>query len=201
MAGNSEDSYDETLTSLSLLDGLRENQSEAWSRLVDLWTPLLFGYCRSRRFSTDDAEEIVQEVLKRVFQGLQGFQRNGRDQRFRFWIMAILRNVIADFYKRTATRPGAVGGSDNMVAVGAIADPVDASESEWFSPARIMTRLLDVIKADFSEQNWRAFELVKLENHTNREAAEKLGMKENAVRQAIFRIRKRLEEEQTQMIG
>lgn len=182
-------------TPVSLLHGLREQDDDAWTRLVDMWTPLLFGFCRSKGFSSVDADDIVQAVMIRVYRGLPKFCRDGKGKRFRFWILTILRNEIADFYKRKANGIGAVGGSDNQIHLGNLADSLKESDSDWFSPARIMTRLLDVIRHDFSEQNWRAFELVHLENHSNKEAAEKLGIKENAVRQATHRIRKRIAEE------
>lgn len=184
---------------MSLLDGLREENAEAWSRLVDLWTPLLFGFCRSRGFSKEDADDIVQAVMIRVYKGLPKFCRDGKGKRFRFWIMKILRNEVADSYKRRTNGATAVGGSENQMHLGNVAEPIDESESDWFSPARIISRLLDVIKSDFSEQNWRAFELVHLENHTNKEVAEMLGINENTVRQATFRIRKRITEEEKAM--
>lgn len=187
-------------TPLSLLDGLRKDDAEAWARLVDLWTPLLFGFCRSRGFSKEDADDIVQAVIIRVYKGLPNFLRDGKGKRFRFWIMKILRNEIADSFRLKANRATAVGGSEHQLHLSNIAEAIDESGSDWFSPARIMSRLLDVIKADFSEQNWRAFELVHLENHTNKEVAAKLGMKENAVRQATHRIRKRIAEEKLAMI-
>lgn len=191
------DNHDDT--PMSLLDGLRDNNPEAWSRLVDLWTPLLFGFCRSRGFSKDDADDIVQAVMVRVYKGLPKFCRDGEGKRFRYWIMKILRNKIADTYKRKANAVEAVGGSENQMYLGSVPEQTDESESDWFSPARIMTRLLDVIKSDFSQQNWSAFELVHLENYSAKEAAEKLGIKENAVRQATYRIRKRIAEEERAM--
>lgn len=180
---------------MSLLDGLRDGSADAWSRLVDLWTPLLYGACLSRGFSRPDADDITQCVIIRVYKGLPGFQRDGVGKRFRFWIMKILRNEIADFCRRNAERLAGVGGSDHNIALQNASADEAVSDSDWFSPARVMARLLELVKGDFSERNWKAFELVQFEHLTNEEVGNQLGMTANAVRQATHRIRKRIEEE------
>ena len=182
-------------TPLSLLDGLRQNDESAWSRLVELWTPLIYGSCRSRGFSSVDSDDIAQTVIVRVYKGLPGFHRDGAGRRFRFWIMKILRNEIARFCQQNSDRPAAAGGSDHQVILQNLSESESPSDSDWFSPARVVARALEVIRNDFDEKNWHAFELVEFEKLPNQEVADRLGMTANSVRQATFRIRKRLKQE------
>ncbi len=179
-------------TPVSLLDGLRCADEGAWGRFVELWLPSIYGSCRSRGFSPDDADEIAQSVMVRVYQGLPGFRRDGIGLRFRFWIMKILRNEIADYCRENSGRPIAVGGSEYRVLLHNMSAPESESDSDWFQPAKVVARALDVIKGDFQDKNWQAFELVEFENLSNQEVAERLGMSSNSVRQATFRIRQRL---------
>lgn len=182
-------------TASSLLDGLRNDDANAWARLVDLWTPLIYGQCRRRGLKPNDADDTTQNVLVRVYGGLSGFERDGAGKRFRYWIMAILRNEIAEFCRRGSKHPAAVGGSDYNNILNNISDVDEESQGDWCHPAKIVARALDVIKGDFKEMNWNAFQLVVFKHVSNQEAGERLGMTTNAVRQATFRIRQRLETE------
>ncbi len=182
-------------TATSLLEGLRHNDSDAWARLVDLWTPLIWGYCRRRGFTQQDAEEITQEVLTRIYKGLSGFERDGAGKRFRFWVMAIVRNEIADFCRRRNGSPAPVGGSDYRGILESIPESDETADSEQFELVKIVARVLEVIRADFQEKNWQAFELVEFRKLSNQEAGEQVGLTANAVRQATYRIRRRIQEE------
>lgn len=182
-------------TPLSLLDGLRQEREDAWARFVEVWAPLIYASCRRRGFSPVDAEDISQSVLVRVYLGVGSFQRDGVGNRLRFWIAGILRNEVAEFCRQRARQPLLTGGSDYQFILNNLSVPESDSDDDCFSPARLMARVLTVIRQDFQEKNWHAFELVEFERLSNEETGAKLGMSANAVRQATFRIRKRLREE------
>ncbi len=156
---------------------------------------MIYASCRKRGFDSTDSEDISQTVLVRVHKGMSGFQRDGVGKRFRFWIAGILRNEIAEFCRQRAKRPIASGGRDSQVVLSAIPAPDEDSHDDLFSPAKLMSRTLQLIRQDFRESTWRAFELVEIEKLSHSEAGEKLGMSANTVRQANFRIRKRIREE------
>ncbi len=182
-------------TPLSLLDGLRQEREDAWARFVELWAPLIYATCRRRGFSPVDAEDISQSVLVRVYLGVHSFQRDGAGKRLRFWIAGILRNEIAEFCRQRSRQPLMTGGSDYQFILNNLSAPEADSDDDCFSPASLMARVLTVIRQDFQENNWRAFELVEFERLSNEAAGAKLEMSANAVRQATFRIRKRIREE------
>src|SRR5438105_2749143 len=63
----------ETSTGL-LRRGQDGTDSDAWQRIVNLYTPLLFGWLRRYSLQSEDAEDLVQEVLKTVSQELSDFE-------------------------------------------------------------------------------------------------------------------------------
>lgn len=184
----------ENSTSSSLLEGLRNQEGNAWCQLVEMWTPMIYGHCRRRGFSAEDADDITQCVFARVYSGLPGFERDGVGRRFRYWIAAITRNEIADFCRRNKAAPRAAGGSDCRAILESLPALTDESSADWCQPALILSRALDVIQADFKPENWQAFELVQFKKFSNQEAGEQLGIAPGTVRQATFRIRQRLKE-------
>ncbi len=189
------DSGTDESTSSNLLNGLRHREDGAWCRLVEIWTPFIYGHCRRRGFTPEDADDITQSVFVRVYRGLANFERDGAGKRFRYWIMAIARNEIADFCRRNGDKPQAAGGSDCHAILESLPALDDESSTDWCQPAQLLCRALEVIQGDFQPANWHAFQMIEFEKLPIREVAEKLEMNEGAVRQATFRIRKRLKAE------
>ena len=57
---------------------------EAWNRLVDLDTPLLFHWSLRTGLNEADSEDLVQEVFTALLTKLRTFERQ-RDGSFRKW--------------------------------------------------------------------------------------------------------------------
>ncbi len=60
---------------------------------------------------------------------------------------------------------------------------------------RILHRALDLVKGDFNTITWQAFSRVTLQEHSIQDVARDLKLTENAVRQAKFRVLRRLRDE------
>ena len=58
--------------------------------------------------------------------------------------------------------------------------------------AFIVQRAMDLIKDEFDQRNWKAFEQVALHERSAAEVAEELGVAAQTIRQANYRIRRRL---------
>src|SRR5436309_2947113 len=50
-------------TSLSLLARARTREAAAWERLVDLYAPLVYHWCRRCGLSAEDSADVFQEVF------------------------------------------------------------------------------------------------------------------------------------------
>jgi RNA polymerase sigma factor (sigma-70 family) len=120
-------------TSSGLLARVRASQPDAWVRLVELYTPFLYGCCRRARLSADDAADVVQEVLSSVSRSLGDFRDTGRTGSFRAWLRGITRHRLLDHFRCRAQQPQTPGGTDAQVAWQDLPDPGVASEAE---PAR-----------------------------------------------------------------
>jgi len=67
-----------TVTSASLLARVRDSDSTAWSRLVDLYTPLIRRWLARVGVQTGHGEDLVQDVLAVVVRRFPEFRHNER---------------------------------------------------------------------------------------------------------------------------
>ena len=196
-----------SLTSLSLLERVKADDQQAWRRLVDLYSPLVWHWCARWQVTGADADDVVQNVFLGVAAGIEKFQRPRQDSAsdatgaeakgtFRGWLGAITRNKLCDFYERRQRQPAARGGSDvhrllqEIPAATLSADATDAAQV-----SDVYYRALELIRGDFEDHTWQAFWRTAVENQTPAEVAPALGMSKAAVRQAKARVLRRLKEE------
>src|SRR6185436_10497349 len=93
-------------TRATLLIRLRqETDTEAWTVFVDLYTPLVYRFGRSRGLQDADARDVTQQVLAIVHQAMGKFEYDPTRGRFRNWLGAVAAHEISR-YQRKDRRPG-----------------------------------------------------------------------------------------------
>ena len=50
----------------ALLRQVREHDAQAWGRLVRIYGPLVYQWCRSQKLQASDAADVMQEVFQSV---------------------------------------------------------------------------------------------------------------------------------------
>lgn len=186
-------------TSLSLLERARCRDSEAWRRLVQLYSPLVFYWARRIGLGEADAADLVQDVWHSVTTTLERFQRDPETGTFRGWLWTIARNKANDFYrKRASLLP--TGGTDAQQLFQNIAneEPEDDTGVENHG---LLHRALELIRPEFQEQTWRAFWRMTVDGWTAKDTGQELGMAANAVHQSKFRVLRRLREEMAGLVA
>jgi RNA polymerase sigma-70 factor, ECF subfamily len=180
-------------TSPSLVAAMTCGDPQAWKTIVEIWGPVLIQHCRRRSFQFSDAEEIAQNVLLKMYSAITrgNFQRDGQRKRLRHWVFAILANEIKTFCAKNQKSPKSPGGSAHQMA---LADLPEQSQSDEFETL-LVARILAVIKNDFEESTWKAFELYHFQNFQVAEIVELMAIKAGTIRQKIFRVVQRVREE------
>lgn len=186
------------LTSPTLMQRLQgDHDPGAWKDLVVLYTPLIRGWLRRHSVNPHDADDLVQEVLEVVVKRFPDFRHNQRTGAFRAWLKTITLNCVRDFWKSKRFRPAATGGSDFGGYLDQLADPQNPLSQAWDKEhdLHIMTKLLDMIRVQFTETTWEAFKGVALDGSSPDDVARELGITVNAVFIAKSRVLARLREE------
>jgi RNA polymerase sigma-70 factor (ECF subfamily) len=204
MCRNPADASDPSSISSTLLDRVRAQRPEAWKRLVDLYGPVVYRWCRRSGLRPEDAADVVQEVFTAVALHVGEFRRERPGDSFGGWLRAITRNKIHDLYRRRQGKPQARGGTDAGQQLAQIGDPPEPSDPSVASDegldAWLSRRGLDLVRAEFENRTWEAFWRAAVEGQAPAHVAEDLGMSVPAVYQAKSRVLRRLRQELDEML-
>lgn len=183
-------------TSSSLLERTKAGDPAAWQRLVDLYGPLVYHWCRRAYLQPEDRADLFQEVFRAVVAHIANFRKDRPGDTFRGWLLIVTQNKIRDHFRRQKVRPQAAGGSDALKQLGQIPDVEEADESSAVNQERrLLHRALDLIRGEFEDNTWQAFWRATVEGHFPADIARDLGISANAVYKAKSRVLQRLRTE------
>ena len=95
-------------TSVSLLKRVKDQNPEAWRRLVRLYGPVVFLWCRQAGLTVHDAADVIQDVWMAVARSIADFRRDRPNDSFRGWLRRITQYKIIDRWRKR--EPSAMGG-------------------------------------------------------------------------------------------
>lgn len=182
-------------TDSSLLEGIRSRDDRAWESFVDVYSPVIYVWCRQCDLQPADALDVSQQVFHAVSRSISKFSHGSREGSFRGWLWTITRNLVRNHVNRTLRGPQPKGGTSIQLRLVQEPELIDeesmfstTSSTQWSS----MRAILDAARADFDDRTWQCFWMVTMEGFSAVEVAERLGMRPAAVRQAKYRLSKRL---------
>lgn len=190
-------------TQVSLLIRLRDTRDgAAWSRFVDVYGPLVYGFLKRRGLQEADVADLTQDVLRQVLQAVKSLDYDRSRGSFRSWLFTVVQNRLTNFLQREQGTDRARGGSDAWATVNSLVDPAADPAKEWDAEfeRRLFEEASRIVQADFSETTWAAFHRTAIEGTAARCVAAELGLTTAAVYLARRRVLTRLKE-QIQILG
>jgi RNA polymerase sigma-70 factor (ECF subfamily) len=177
-----------------LLQRARAADQEAWRQLVHLYGPLVQRWCQRAGLQEEDTADVFQETFRSVSRDLASFRPEQAVGSFRGWLRSIVRTKIADHFRRLQRHGQGEGGTDAQRQFAALAESMPAETDDDIASEKVLLlhRALEIIRPEFSPTNWNAFQQVAMDGHSAVEVAERLQIDPQAVRQANYRIRRRL---------
>jgi len=165
-------------------------------RLCSLYSPVVYGWCLRAGLQDNDAADAMQDVFRSVFRSIGTFRKDGPTGSFRGWLWSITRNQVRLFFRKQGNVPQAFGGSDAQQQFAQLPAGPDEIDPDADATRRdILHRALEIVRDDFQPSTWDVFYRVTLQGQSIQEVAEILSLTQNAVRQAKFRVLRRLREE------
>lgn len=160
----------------------------------------LLGFIRNRVSSSEEAEDILQDVF---YQFVAGFETIESLDRVTSWLYSVARNKIIDRYRRDAARPKKtdfefVAGTDDDAALTLqdILPDLDNTPESTLLREAIWDEITDALEELPADQR-EIFIQNEIEERSFREIAEETGVSINTLlsrkRYAILALRKRLQ--------
>ena len=184
-------------THLSLLLRLKANDAAAWNRLVALYAPLVYYWCRKLNLPDQDADDVFQDVFQSVAAKIANFRKEQPGDTFRGWLRIITQNKVHDHFRRLAREPQGAGGTEanlRLSQLPAVEDP-DGDDDEKQAYQQLMHRALELIRCEFTTRTWQAFWRVAVDGQRPVDVAQELAMQPGTVRVAKSRVLRRLRQE------
>lgn len=183
----------ETRPSLLRLLGSELDQN-AWKQFTELYSPVIYRYCRRKGLQEADALEVLQDVLLQVYQYIAAFDYDPDRGRFRAWLQSVTHSRLCRYWKKTAKRKECTGHDQQLEQ----AQASDEFNTEMV--AHVTQLALEQIRNDFQADTWAAFEQTWIEQKSVTDVAQKLGRSVGWVYVAKSRVLKRLTKRITQYI-
>jgi RNA polymerase sigma-70 factor, ECF subfamily len=184
-------------TSIQLLQRVQSlNDAEAWIRMVELYTPLLFGWVRQSGYPPADAADIVQDILMTLVKEMPNFTYAPEKGRFRSWLKTVAINRCRTHVrKRRRLLFFSTSNVEDLTERSYIEDFWSKDYERW-----LLRRAMDIARTEFEEKTWRAcFESITSDKGAS-EIGKELHMSEAAVYVAKSRVLKRLRTELSGLI-
>jgi RNA polymerase sigma-70 factor (ECF subfamily) len=181
-----------------LLVRVQADDPEAWERLVHLYAPLVFHWCRQRGLQDQDAADVFQEVFQAVVAHVGSFRKEREEDTFRGWLRRITQNKICDHFRGLGRAARGVGGNYAQALLAQLPGPPPEADDllpDEAGEGRLLARALDLIRGECEPRTWEAFWRTAIEDQAARDVAADLGMSPGAVRVAKSRVLRRLREE------
>ncbi len=177
-------------THISLLVRLRQpGQAEAWGQFVELYTPLLHAWARRLGLADADVEDLVQDVFVVLARELPRFDYQPQRGSFRGWLKTIAVNRWRELQRK---RRASSVGEEVLAEL-----PAPQDEPFWEVEYRqyLVSGALRLLRGEFSDVTWQAFERYMIEDRDAAMVAAELGVSVGTVYAAKSRVLARLREE------
>jgi len=184
--------------SSSLLERVRNQEPEAWQRLVYLFGPCVYRWSRRSGLQAADAADVVQEVFQAVSVHLAHFHRDQPGTSFSAWLWTIAQNKIHDYFRRRQARAEVQGEGIPHSWLAQLPEPPKPA-AEGPPHASPLTdaehRAVEMVRAGIEPRTWEAFWRVVAEGQSVAGVAKDLGMTVRAVYDAKYRVARKLRQE------
>jgi RNA polymerase sigma factor (sigma-70 family) len=190
------------LTRPSLLFRVRErNDSASWEEFHRLYRRLIYGRARRAGLAHADAEDVAQDVFKRVAETIRDFDTNPERGSFRGWLMKLTHWRIADKFKSRRAFPAPADGEHHDSGdLATLAENVPApapEEDEWDREwqQHLLAAAIERIARQANPRHFQVFDLYVLQQWPLLRVTKEMRVSPASVYVISHRLKKRFKDE------
>ncbi len=181
------------LTPASLLYRLRTpDETAAWNRFVELYTPLLMHWAKQLGCQESDRADLIQDVFVILWRKMPEFQYDA-DRSFHAWLKTIFLNRYRTLARKLVPLTMESGSNLCDTEAGVL---LDETEDMQF----LMRRALQLVESEFSELQRHVFRAYVLEQHEPGAVAAQMNISVGTVYAIKSKILSRLRQEMRQIL-
>ncbi|WP_184300515.1 RNA polymerase sigma factor [Aporhodopirellula rubra] len=190
-------------TSVSLLDRIaNDGENSDWAKLFSIYRPFVASVVNRYPALVSQSDDITQEVIIILMRELPAFRRQ-RTGSFRSWLRGITVNQLRIALRKSKKFQQTDSPGIEMEAeLDELANPASIAAKKWDEEhdAMVLKRIVKVVRADFKETTWTAFQRYAIEKRPPAEVAAELNISLNSVLLAKSRVLRRMREEAAGLI-
>ena len=173
----------------SLVSRCLDGDEAAWEDLVRQHTRQVYGLCFRFTNSTQEAQDLTQEVFLRVFKTIKTFR--SAEGSFHTWLARVTRNLLIDHYRRTR-QERVTDSIEEQLPMLEETGSAAAARPDQALAGREASEILQVTLQKLSPDLREAVILRDLQEMEYREIADVLAIPEGTVKSRINRGRAEL---------
>ena len=181
----------------SLLERARQRDETAWSRLVHLYGPLVYKWCRSFGLTAEEARDVGQEVFKQVAMHIRRFERKKDSGSFQAWLRIITKNKMRDNWRKKAKFVPAEVGPIAYEVLKEVPFEEDhaVADSHRDDVRDVFKRILSWGQATIKPVHWDIFCRVVIDERLPNDVAKEYGTSRSNVDKIKSRVLSKLRDE------
>lgn len=184
---------DPQATRASLLLRLRDvHNAPSWEQFVEIYAPVIHGFCRNRGLQDADAADVSQEVMRTVARAMEKFEYDRQRGKFRNWLLTVTRSKLNNFFSSRQRQQEPHGNTSIQDLIDR--EPSPAEQSSWDTEyhGRLFHWAAEQIKPTIQESTWQAFWRTTIGEKDAAKVAAELKLSVGAVYVAKSRVLARL---------
>jgi RNA polymerase sigma factor (sigma-70 family) len=183
------------VTRPSLLLRMRDGENHhAWHQFVQIYRPVILGYCGRHGVQGADAHDVAQEVLANVSRVIHYFDYSTALGRFRGWLLTVTRHKLNDHFRRLNRYQKLCDEAAALQRIDAGSVEHPFTEMERTHQRQLFKSAAMKVRKEVTQSTWNAFEATAVLGRPATEVAAELGLTVGAVHAAKARMTVRLKE-------
>ena len=169
---------------VDLVAKMQQGDQNSFSALYDEFASRIYKYIRIKVGSSEETEDIMQEVFSKAWQGSKSLKL--LDLNFSAWLYRIANNTVNDHYRKSYRRPQTISLDPKIDIAGS--DDSSDSIQNYFDKAEIQVSL-----GGLSQQYKQVIELRFFQDFTIEETAKIMNKTSVGIRVLQYRALRKLE--------
>lgn len=166
-------------TRKSLIERVLDGDEESWDAFYASYSRLVYAIGEKSGLSADDCEDLVQEVMRTIFNNKNRFRYDSSTGKFRAYFTGIVKHKVCDFYRKRDDRMLAMDEDEAPEAIDPVNRLDDVCTEEWKN--HILNVALMELREKVDPETFDAFQMYVLQERQPKEVAGALSISESAV--------------------